>query len=124
MIPRPARSLLTFLTLGVLLALSPYTPAQNKGKADKAPKHWSFAPVQRPKVPQVKDAGWVQTPIDAFVLAELEKNGLKPAKPADRRTLLRRVFFDLIGLPPTPEEVERFLADRSPDAYRKVVEGL
>ena len=59
-------------------------------------------------MPKVKDASWVRTPIDAFVLAKLEEKGLKPAPPADRRTLLRRVYFDLTGLPPTPEEIAAF----------------
>jgi hypothetical protein len=72
----------------------------------------------------VKDRAWVETPVDAFVLAKLEAAGLKPAPPADRRTLIRRATFDLTGLPPTPEEVDAFLADRSPGAFEKVVERL
>jgi uncharacterized protein DUF1549/uncharacterized protein DUF1553/cytochrome c len=86
--------------------------------------HWSFQPVRRPRIPAVKNKQWVKTPIDAFVLAELEKRGLKPSPYADRRTLIRRVSFDLTGLPPTPEEVDEFLADRSPDAWAKVVDRL
>jgi cytochrome c553 len=86
--------------------------------------HWAFRPVGRPAVPAVKNEAWVRTPIDAFVLARLEAKGLTPAPPADRRTLLRRVTFDLTGLPPTPEEVEAFVNDRSPDAWSKVVERL
>src|SRR5205814_2855992 len=65
-----------------------------------------------------------RTPVDAFVLARLEKEGLKPSPPADRVTLLRRVTFDLTGLPPTPEEAEAFVKDAAPDAYEKVVERL
>jgi hypothetical protein len=75
-------------------------------------------------VPQVSDPSWVKTPVDAFVLARLRAEGLAPAPPADRRTLLRRVYFDLIGLPPTPEEVEAFLQDESPGAYERVVDEL
>ncbi len=86
--------------------------------------HWSFRPLQMPAVPQVKDRNWAKTPIDAFVLAGLEKQGLKPGPEADRRTLIRRVTFDLTGLPPTPEEVDAFLVDRSPQAWEKVVDRL
>jgi hypothetical protein len=87
-------------------------------------QHWAFQPVRRPAVPVVRDRAWVRTPIDAFVLARLEKASLKPSSPADRRTLLRRVYLDLIGLPPTPEEQRAFLADESPDAFAKVVDDL
>ncbi len=87
-------------------------------------RHWAWQPVKRPAVPVVKDRAWVKTPIDAFVLAELEKRGLRPSPPADRRTLIRRASLDLTGLPPTPEEVDAFLADRSPDAWEKVVDRL
>jgi len=86
--------------------------------------HWSFQPLKRPAVPAVKNKAWVQSPIDAFILAKLEAKGLTPAPPADRRTLLRRVTYDLIGLPPTPAEITAFLNDRSPNAYEKVVDRL
>ncbi len=85
---------------------------------------WSFKPVADPAVPSVQNADWVQTPIDAYVLAKLEERNIQPASLADKRTLLRRVTFDLIGLPPTPEEVAAFLADESSDAFNKVVERL
>lgn len=85
---------------------------------------WSFQPVTNPVVPEVRQRDWVRTPIDAFLLAKLEANGLQPAPRADKRTLIRRVTFDLIGLPPTPQEVEAFLADESPEAYRNLVERL
>jgi len=85
---------------------------------------WSFRPVKKPPTPSVKDAKWCANPIDRFVLAKLEATDLKPAPPADRRTLIRRVTFDLIGLPPTPEEVEAFVNDRSPDAYEKLIDRL
>jgi hypothetical protein len=86
--------------------------------------HWSFVPPQRPATPTVKNKSWVRNPVDAFVLARLEELNLTPAAEADRRALLRRVTFDLIGLPPTPAEVEAFLNDTSPNAYEKVVDRL
>src|SRR5262245_46621352 len=85
---------------------------------------WSFQPVKEPPLPAVNDRAWPRAPIDYFVLAKLEENGLRPAGPADKRTLIRRATFDLIGLPPTPEEVDAFLADDSPDAFAKVVDRL
>jgi hypothetical protein len=87
-------------------------------------KFWAFQPVKRSTLPVVKNAAWVKNPIDTFLLARLEAKGLKPAPPADRRTLIRRATFDLTGLPPTPEEVQSFLVDRSPDAYAKLVDRL
>jgi hypothetical protein len=75
--------------------------------------HWAFQPVRKTKAPAVKNAGWVRSPIDAFILAKLEEKGLTPAPAADPRTLIRRVYFDLIGLPPTPEEVEAFVKECS-----------
>ena len=85
---------------------------------------WSFVPPKRPPVPEVKDKAWPRNPIDNFVLARLESEGLKPSPEADKATLLRRVYFDLTGLPPTPAEIDAFLADRSPDAYEKRVDQL
>ena len=85
---------------------------------------WSFVAPKRPPVPEVKDKTWVRNPIDNFVLARLETEGLKPSPEADKATLLRRVSFDLTGLPPTPAEVDSFLADKSPDAYEKRVDQL
>lgn len=91
---------------------------------DSAKKHWAFRKPVEPAIPAVKDAGWVKNPIDAFVLAKLEEKGLKPAAPADKRTLIRRAYFDLIGLPPTPAQVDAFLADSSPDAWAQVIDQL
>ncbi len=85
---------------------------------------WAFQPMKNPTPPPVKGTAWVQTAVDQFVLAKLEEKGLKPAPPADKATLLRRVTFDLTGLPPTPELMQAFLNDKSPDAFRKVVERL
>jgi hypothetical protein len=90
----------------------------------KAREHWAFKPVVKPAVPAVKDKSWVKSPVDAFVLAKLEAKGIKPAAPADKRTLLRRVYYDLIGLPPSPQEMDEFLKDKSPDAFAKVVDRL
>jgi hypothetical protein len=87
-------------------------------------KHWAFVAPKRPPVPEVKDTAWPRNAIDNFVLFRLESEGLKPSPPADRATLLRRVTFDLTGLPPTPAEVDSFLADKSPDAYEKRVDQL
>jgi hypothetical protein len=85
---------------------------------------WSFVPPKRPPVPEVKDKAWARNPIDNFVLARLEAEGLKPSPAADKATLLRRVYFDLTGLPPTPAEIDAFLADPSPSAYEKRVDQL
>src|SRR4051794_37985802 len=82
--------------------------------------HWAFVPPTAPTVP-VLDSKWAQTPLDRFVLAKLNDGGLKPADRADKRTLIRRATFDLTGLPPTPSEIEAFLADASPDAFTKLV---
>ena len=90
----------------------------------KVATHWSYLKPVRPAVPAVADAGWVKNPIDAFVLARLQKDGLAPSAEADRETLLRRVSLDLIGLPPTLLEIDAFVADQSPDAYEKVVDRL
>jgi len=91
-----------------------------KDKAD----HWAFKPMVNPPLPAVNDPEWVRNPIDRFVLAKLEEKGLAPSPPADKPTLLRRVYFDLTGLPPTPDDVAAFVADESPDAYEKVVDRL
>ncbi len=84
--------------------------------------HWSLIAPKRPPLPAVKNAGWVRNPVDAFVLAELEKRGLRPAPEADRRTLARRLSLDLTGLPPQPAEVEAFVNDKAPDAYERLVD--
>ena len=86
--------------------------------------HWAFVAPVRPPLPPVKDGDWVRNPIDSFILAKLEANGLQPAPEADRRTLIRRATLDLTGLPPTPAEVEAFVKDRSAHAYEKVVDRL
>lgn len=93
--------------------------------ADPDPaKHWAFVPVADAKPPAVKDARWIHSPVDRFVLARLEAAGLRPAPQADKRALIRRATFDLTGLPPTPAEIDAFLADKSPDAFATVVNRL
>ena len=86
--------------------------------------HWAWQPVKRQAIPAVRNRTWAVSPIDAFILSKLEAKGIGPAALADRRTLIRRVTFDLIGLPPSPEEVNAFVTDRSPDAYARVVDRL
>jgi hypothetical protein len=86
--------------------------------------HWAFQPVKRTGIPSVKNDRWVKSPVDAFIMAKLEASGMQPAEPADKRTLIRRASYDLIGLPPTPEEVAAFVADESPGAFATVVDRL
>jgi hypothetical protein len=86
--------------------------------------HWAFAPIRRPALPKVKNAKWPANEVDRFILARLELEGLAPTSVADRERLLRRVTFDLSGLPPTLEEIDAFLADKSPKAYETVVDRL
>ena len=85
-------------------------------------EHWAFTTPVRPTPPDVKNGDWIRNPIDAFILSRLEKEGLSPANEAHKRTLIRRLSFDLTGLPPTREEVHQFLADDSPDAYEKLID--
>lgn len=87
-------------------------------------KHWAFQPLHVAEPPTLKNKDWPRSPIDSFILAKLEATDLAPAAPADKYTLLRRVTFDLTGLPPTPEEIAAFIADASPQAYAKVVDRL
>ncbi len=90
-----------------------------------AKRHWAFQPIQDPPAPTVDDTNhWVQTPVDNFILAKLAAKGLSPSPPADKVTLLRRATFDLTGLPPTPGEMDAFLADSPPDAFAKVLDRL
>ncbi|HKK19707.1 MAG TPA: DUF1549 domain-containing protein, partial [Opitutales bacterium] len=86
--------------------------------------HWSFIPPEKPELPEVQKTDWLRSNIDSFILAKLESFGAGPSPEADRETLIRRVSLDLTGLPPTPEEIDAFLADDSPFAYEKVVDRL
>jgi hypothetical protein len=106
------------LTAGIVYTAETdaFTPSQRS--------FWAFQQVKKAPVPAVKDKQWVKTPIDSFVLAKLEEAGLKPNPPADRLTLLRRATIDMTGLPPTQEEIQQFLSDKSPNAWEKVVDRL
>lgn len=88
------------------------------------PNFWSFRPLVRVNPPSVKNPAWARTPVDRFIASALDQKNLRPNPIADRRTLIRRVTFDLTGLPPTPDEVEAFVNDRSPDAYERLVDRL
>jgi hypothetical protein len=116
-----------FILLGAALATTfaadQPTPDKEAKFIGARGKYWAFQKVVRPAVPEVSTP-WVQTPIDAFILSVLQANKLSESEPADRIHLIRRVTFDLIGLPPTPAEVEAFVRDKSPDAYEKVVDRL
>ena len=92
--------------------------------AAKRSEHWSFQPIKRPVALDVKQLAAVRGPLDSFVVARLEHEGIVPAPEADRATLLRRATLDLLGVPPTPEELHEFLADTSPDAYERLVDRL
>jgi Protein of unknown function (DUF1549) len=110
------------LLVGACCLPSPGTRADEP--ASRGRDYWAFRRPVRPHVPCVRDRGWVSTAPDAFVLARLEQAGLRPTPAAGRAALLRRVTFDLTGLPPTPEEVEDFARDPRPDAYVRVVDRL
>ena len=86
--------------------------------------HWSFQQVKNPQLPVAKNAKWARNPIDAFILSQMEGLGFTPSEEASRQTLIRRATFDLTGLPPTPAEVEAFLADTRPDAYERLIDDL
>jgi hypothetical protein len=106
---------------------SPATTTPAKGEyqisaRDRA--HWAFQPVKRPAIPKVKNQAWAANPIDAFIVAGLEAKGLSPNPPASKRELIRRLYYDLTGLPPTPAEVQAFVADPSPRAYEMLVDRL
>ncbi|HWA98149.1 MAG TPA: DUF1549 domain-containing protein, partial [Pirellulales bacterium] len=100
------------------------TKDPKQGYAQSRAEHWAFQPIRRPAPPDVKNTKWCATPIDRFIAARLEQHSLAPSKPADPRTLLRRVTFDLTGLPPTADELDAFAADPSPAAYARAVERL
>jgi mono/diheme cytochrome c family protein len=91
---------------------------------EEAKRYWAFQPVKRPAAPQVKNAAWVKTPIDAFILAKLDEKNLRPVGPAGRTALVRRAYYDLWGLPPTPEQVDAFVKDTSADAWPRLIDAL
>jgi len=114
----PVRPILTLL-LTVLAAGHAATPSPEFGR-----QHWAFQRLTKPAIPPVKDSRWPRNEVDRFILAALEAKSLKPSAETDRRTLIRRASFDLLGLPPTPEEVEAFVQDTSPQAWERVVDRL
>ncbi len=99
-------------------------PAKGGVVTEEAKRYWAYQPVKQSPVPVVKEQYWVKTPIDAFILAKLEAKGLKPVKPADKTALVRRAYYDLIGLPPTPEQVDEFVNDKSANAWEKLIDHL
>src|SRR5262249_31427477 len=103
-------------------AKAPAKEDVTKGRAKS--DHWSFQPVKRPAEPAVKNASWARSGTDRFIAARLEREKIEPSPEADRIPLLRRVHLDLIGLPPTPAEVDAFLADDRPGAYERAVDRL
>src|SRR5262245_11503843 len=111
--------LVSLVTASEIAPLGSYTPRERG--------HWAFVKRSAPAIPgfdSTSENAWVKNPVDAFILQRLKKEGLKPSPPSDRATLIRRIYFDMIGLPPSPREVAAFLADKSPDAYQKLVEKL
>lgn len=119
---RSYRVCLAAVLLAGLLARAATDPWQMR--VDVGRNSWAFSPPKEPVIPRVQDAGWCKSPVDHFILARLEAKGLHPAPPAERRTLIRRAYFDLIALPPTPQEVEAFVQDDTPTAFEKVVDQL
>jgi hypothetical protein len=103
---------------------APSSMAVQKESSVASARHWSFQPIQKPSEPNVKNTAWARNAIDRFVLARLEKEGFAPSPEASRFKLIRRLSLDLIGLPPSPAEVNQFLADRSADAYERLVDRL
>jgi mono/diheme cytochrome c family protein len=105
----------------------PSAPATANAKFTIRPEQrnfWSFQPIKKPALPAIQNSAWAKTPIDRLILAKLEEQNLKPVAQADKRSLMRRAYFDLTGLPPTPEQVDAFVDDNSPDAFTKVVDRL
>ncbi len=109
--------------VAALLLTAQFVSLAGSPEAGNKTAHWSFQPVRLPTVPS-ETSGWAKNPIDAFVLEQLRRHQLTPNKPVERSALIRRAFFDLIGLPPTPEDAAAFVADRSPDAFARLVDRL
>jgi len=120
--PEQIAELETWVKMG---APDPRTASQSsKPKTQDLRQHWAFQPIKEFPVPKVKNPHWIRTPVDAFVLARLEQKKIHPSPPADKRVLIRRATFDLLGLPPAPRELEEFIADRSPEEFTRVVDRL
>ncbi len=124
--PEQIAALAHWIDSGASWPVSANSPGSPKPKsiAERARDHWAFQPIKNPPVPTVAEPAWVRTPVDAFVLSRLEKAGLTHSPEADRRTLVRRLYLALIGLPPTAEQVDAFIADQDPKAYEKLVDQL
>lgn len=119
------RSICVLVCVCLFVSLAPATEPIDETPIDDFDRdHWSFRPVQSPPIPTVKDAYWPRTRIDSFVLKRLEDESLRPAAEADRPTLIRRVSFDLLGLPPTVQQLNEFLNDESPAAYRRLIDRM
>jgi cytochrome c553 len=123
--------LATWVKMGAPWPKDAARPGKSPAAAETKPdyeklrrEHWAYQPIRKADPPAVKDEAWPLDPIDHFILAKLEAKGLEPAPQADKRTLVRRLYFDLAGLPPTPEQVDGFVSDTSPDAYEKLVDRL
>ena len=121
MLPASPRSIAVGILLTITLATAGESPA---GPAPGGDDHWAFRVPKRPELPDVEESGWVRNPVDRFILAGLESAELRHSPEADRVALIRRVTFDLTGLPPSPAEVEQFLSDPRPDAYEQLVDRL
>jgi hypothetical protein len=112
----------SLLAVGLFAGLNNWLQAD--GSAPAPETSWVFTAPHKPALPPLRIPGWIRNPVDAFILAKLEAKGLVPSPPADKLMLLRRVTFDLTGLPTTVADQEAFLADPSSDAYEKVVDRL
>jgi hypothetical protein len=126
MVMPPMGARLTAAEVGLLRAWIDQGVAWSTVETAKAagPSHWSFRPVTHPSPPAVRDRAWIRNPIDAFILARLDAEGIAPSPEASKATLIRRVSLDITGLPPTPQEIEAFLRDNRPDAYESLVDRL
>ncbi|MGV3533932.1 MAG: DUF1549 domain-containing protein, partial [Chthoniobacteraceae bacterium] len=122
--PEQVRDLEEWVRMGLPDPRSAGVEAKAGIDLEKAKGFWSFAPVRDSALPAVRDAEWVRNDVDRFILATLESRGFQPNPDLNKRALIRRATFDLIGLPPTPEEIDAFLADESPGAFLKVVDRL
>jgi hypothetical protein len=126
----PASSIATLTKWVKEGALGPHADETSRGQKssgidfESARGHWAYRPIIRATIPAGRDRAWPRSPVDSFVLADLEAAGLTPSPPADRRTLIRRAHYDLTGLPPTAAEVDAFEKDRAPDAFARVVDSL
>jgi len=116
--------LVTWVKMGAPDPRVAVTSGTNQFASALSRDHWAFKPIKNPSVPDVDDSSWIKTPVDAFIVAKLQASGMKPNPIADKRTLIRRATFDLIGLPPTQQEIHDFLDDDSPEAFAKVVDRL